>query len=69
MIKSSISKVIKLNISRNFFEMHKLYRIWRHDLHFITCKIVSFLVLLLLHRIGNLLAYISAFLVASFWVF
>ena len=35
MIKSSISKVIKLNISRNFFEMHKLYRIWRYDLHFL----------------------------------
>ena len=36
----------------------------------IPCKVVFFyLVLLLLDRIGNLLAYVAALLVASFWGF
>ena len=30
---------------------------------------VLYLVLLLLHRIGNLLAYVASLLVASFWGF
>ena len=35
---------------------------------FITCKIVFFyLVLLLLHRIGNLLAYVAVLMLASFY--
>ena len=51
-----------------FFEMHYLYIIWLYAFQIIRCKIVFvYLVLLLLHRIGNLLAYVAALLVASFW--
>ena len=60
MIKSSISES---------FEKHNLYRIWLYAFQFNACKILSFLylVLLLPHQIGNLLAYVAVLLVSSFW--
>ena len=66
MIKISISEIIQLFVSQ-FFEMHNLHTVWLYAFQFITCEVVFFyLVLLSLHRIGKLLAYVAALLVASF---
>ena len=68
--KSSIAKIFRLNVPRNFFEMHQFYIIWLYAFRFITCKIVFlYLVPFLLHQIGNFLEYIAAFLMARFWGF
>ena len=83
-IKSRLQKFSNSIYLWNFFEIHNLYIMWLYDLRFITCKIsvdafsllysklllAKFVfVLFLLHRIGNLLAYVAALLVASFWGF
>ena len=68
MTKSSISEIFMLEVFRNFFEMHNFYIIWLcFPIYYMQNCVFLYLVLLLLHRIGNLLTYVAALLVASFW--
>ena len=68
MIKARFHKFSNSLYLAIFLEMHNLEIIWLYSFQVVTCKIVSlYLVSVLGHRIGILLAYVALLIMASFW--